>query len=195
MRKIALILTLSFLASSYLHAQKDKFTPGSKVPPFVIRTYTGDRLDMEEILETKDRLIIIFYQGSWSEYDRKYLKAIQERYEEIQQKNAEVVVITREKAAYVKKLVEEEGLTFPICMDNDWYVMSSYQVAYKMSARNLPDKYKEYSGYNYRHTGSKDDIVPIPATYIVDQKRKVIWNYFEHDFRRRPKVEDVMNNL
>ncbi|MCB0481984.1 MAG: redoxin domain-containing protein [Flavobacteriales bacterium] len=176
-------------------AQKQKLKVGKKAPSFELKNQTGELISLEKLLEEKESLVVMFYIGSWNKYDKDYLADLQSVYPQIQNKNAELVAITRETSHFISQAISEGGLEFPICMDNEWYVISAYGCANKISSGYLPQKHKEFSKMNATHTGSKDDVIPVPATFIIGKDGKVKWTHFDPDYRQRPKVEDVLENL
>jgi len=187
------IIILLFSVNTF--AQKPKLKVGKKAPSFELNTDKDSQFDLNKTLESGKKVVVVFYQGSWNPYDLKYIKKIQEAKAEIEAKNAVVVLISREKFKFIEKLKSEEGINLINCTDPDWYTMSAYGVIYKLSIRNLPDKYKSYSTANYNHTGSKDDMVPVPATFVIGADQKITYMHFDWDYRQHPEVSEILNSL
>jgi peroxiredoxin len=182
---------LSFTA---LKSQKLKLKVGKKVPGFTLETNTKDQFSLAESLSEGRQIVLVFYQGRWNSYDMKYLSKLQEIKAQVEEKGATIVLVTRETHAYSKHL-KDEGIDLLVCQDPDWYIMSNYGVVYKLSKGNLPDKYKSYSSSNYKHTGSKDDMVPVPATFVIGTDQKVKYVHFDLDYRQHPPVSEILNAL
>lgn len=194
--KLSLLLLIPALLLAFgAQAQKNKFKAGKKAPAFDLKDSEGNSQKLDDLLKTNDNVVLLFYMGSWNKYDVEYLKAVNEKYDAFKSKNTEVLAITREKASYANQTKAQDGIQFPILMDNDWYIISQYELANKISKGYLPSKYREFSKYNATHTGSKDDVIPIPATYVIGKDGKVKWNHFDIDYRQRPAVADILNNL
>ena len=174
---------------------EEKIPELKKAPIFELQTAKDNQFELSKILESGKKVILVFYQGSWNPYDLKYIKKLQEAKSDLEAKNAVVVLVTREKFNFIEKLKSEEGIDFVICNDPDWYTMSNYGVAYKLSKGNLPSKYKTYSTSNYNHTGSKDNMVPVPATFVIGTDQKIIYMHFDWDYRQHPEVSEILNSL
>ncbi|MBD80046.1 MAG: hypothetical protein CL840_14130 [Crocinitomicaceae bacterium] len=190
---IAMLAVMAITVSAY--GQKPKLKVGKKAPAFDLPNSEKTSFDLKKTLDEGKNVVLVFYQGKWNPYDVKYLKKLQEAKEQIEGKNAVIVLITREKFSYVDQLRAEEGIDLMICNDSDWYIMSAYGVAYKMSKGNLPDKYKSYSASNAKHTGSKDDMVPVPATFVIGTDLKIKYMHFDWDYRQHPPVSEIINSL
>ena len=187
------ILTILFSISSY--SQKPKLKVGKKAPLFELQTSKESQFELNKILKSGKKVVLVFYQGSWNPYDVKYLKKLQAAKDEIESKNGVLVFVTREKFSYINKLKTKENIDLLFCNDADWYVMSMYGLAYKLSKGNLPTKFKFYSYANATHTGSKDDMVPIPATFVIGLDQKIIYMHYDSDYRQHPEVSEIINSL
>jgi peroxiredoxin len=47
------------------------------------------------------------------------------------------------------------------------------------------------------NNGQKADAVylPIPAVYIINKQGEITYRYFESDYRKRPYVKEILENL
>ena len=192
--KVGFIFLALFISFS-LFAQKNKMKEGKKAPTFQLMDCNNQSVSLEELLDKNESVVVFFYIGSWLKYDVAYLESIQSIYKDMKSKNSEVVAITRESAGYIQQVVALKELAYPVVMDDDWYTIGSYGVSNKISQGYVPSKYEEFSKMNALHTGKKDKIIPIPATYIIGKDGKVKWSHFDIDYRRRPTTEDILNNL
>lgn len=188
----ALVIVLFSLTS---FSQKPKLKVGKKAPLFELETSKTSQFSLQEVLDNGNKVVLVFYQGSWNPYDLKYLKKLQEAKSGMESKNAILVLVTREKFKFIEELKSEEDFDMIICSDPEWYTMSAYGVAYKLSKNNAPSKYKTCSTANYNHTGSKDDMVPVPATFVIDVDQKISFMHFDWDYRQHPEVSEILNSL
>jgi hypothetical protein len=39
------------------------------------------------------------------------------------------------------------------------------------------------------------ELLPIPASFLINQQGEVIWRHFEHDYKKRSSVADILNAL
>jgi peroxiredoxin len=195
MKKIALLIIASVLFLNPTFAQKPKLKVGKNAPSFDLPTFGGENKTLEGILAEKDYVLVHFFIGSWHSYDKAYRMKLQEIYPQLQAKNVEILAITRELPVFLKSLHNEIKFDYPIGLDTDWYTMSNYGVAVKITKNYVPLKHKEYSALNAKHIGSKDDMIPVPATFLINKEGKIIWMHYNPDYRRRPDLNKILEQL
>ena len=195
MKKVLWILIAALVLSMSGLAQKSKLKVGKKAPDFEVGTLDEKKVSLESLLETNDFVVVHFFIGSWFKYDPTYLTKLNEIYPNLKDKKTEVVAITRGKPIFLKPMMEEKNIGYKIGLDSDWYVMSTYGVAVKITPNYVPLKHKEYSASNAKHTGSKDGMIPIPATYLINKEGRIVWMHFDPDYRQRPDVNEILNNI
>ncbi len=195
MKNNAVLIIAFALFLNPIFAQKSKLKVGKNAPSFDLSTFKGENKTLEGLLTEKDYVLIHFFIGSWHSYDKAYLSKLQEIYPQLQAKNAEIFAITRERPVFLKSLQNEIKFDYPIGIDTDWYTMSNYGVAVKITKNYVPQKHKEYSVLNAKHTGSKDNMIPVPATFLINKEGKIIWMHYELDYRRRPDVKKILEQL
>lgn len=196
MKNVAFIIAVvSLIGINPIFGQKSKLKVGKKAPSFDLPTLEGENIALDNLLIEKDYVLVHFFIGSWHSYDKKYLADLQTIYADFQAKNGEIIAITGDRAVFLKSLQSEIQFEFPIGLDPDLQTMSSYSVVTKITSNYVPLKHKEYSALNEKHTGSKDDMIPIPATYLINKAGKIVWFHFDQDYRRRPDVNTILEQL
>jgi peroxiredoxin len=56
--------------------------------------------------------------------------------------------------------------------------------------------YNTALGANLKSAHSDDSQqLPIPATYIVNTDRTIVWRHFDPDYKKRASVEDIVAHL
>lgn len=188
------LLPLVAIVSLAFAGNAQKLKVGKKAPDFNLKTNQKTDFSLKQELASGKQVVLVFYQGKWNPSDTKYLKKLQEAKEQFEAKNTVVVLVTRESNTYSKKL-KAEGIEFTVCRDLELMMMDSYGVIYKLSKKNLPDKYKSYSMENARHTGVKDDLVPVPATFVIGTDQKIKFIHFDYDYRQHPAISEILNTL
>ncbi len=182
-----------FVGICGLQAQKSKLKVGKKAPGFEITTLEGNTVTLEKLLENNKYVLVHFFIGSWHKYDTAYLADLQSIYPKLFFNETQVIAITREKPVYLNQLKESLAIDYIIGLDPDWITMSQYGVATRITPNYVPLKHNEFKSLNYKHTGSKDAMIPIPATYLIGQDGRVVWLHFDPDYRRRPDVNEILN--
>lgn len=83
---------------------------------------------------------------------------------------------------------------FKIIHDKDLTIMNRYHVAFKLEESMLK-KYKAYGIDVARSNGDNGPNLPVPATYIIGQDKKILYAFFDPDYKKRATVGKILQNL
>jgi peroxiredoxin len=186
-----LVVFLFFLSAANAQ-QPEGLAIGSDAPGFVLKDQSGNVFDLKETNKNKT-VILIFYRGQWCPYCSKQLKGLQDSLGSLVDKGAVVAAVTPEVAENVQKTVEKTKASFPILSDDGLKVMNAYKVAFAVSAETV-EQYKKYNIYFDKANGANGANLPVPALYII-KNGKIVWRYFDVDYRKRPTVETILQQL
>lgn len=191
---ITMIMTQGF-SQTYKDAGEAKgLAVGTKAPLFSAIDAERSTFILADELK-KGPVVVIFYRGHWCPVCNKHLGQIQDSLRLITEKGATVVAVSPEKPEYLEKMEEKTGAKFRLLYDEDYKISDAYDVTF------LPDKkqitlYNTMLNANLKETHSDDSQrLPIPATYIIDTKGKIVWRQFDSDYKNRSSVKDILNNL
>lgn len=144
--------------------------------------------------KSKDKtVILIFYRGQWCPYCSKQLKGLNDSMQLISEKGATVVAVTPEVPENVAKTIEKTKASFLILSDSGLKVMSDYKVAFAVDAETI-ERYKKYGIDFDKANGVNGANLPVPAVYII-KNGKIVWRYFDKDYRKRPSVNEIAAQL
>lgn len=166
----------------------------SKAPDFKATDQSGAEVTLKD-LRKKGPTVVVFYHGSWSPYCSRELKRFQDSLQLITDKGAQVVAITPEGSEGIAKTVEKTGATFPILYDSEVKIAKNYQVAYEVDDKTAA-RYKSFGNDLLAITGQKGKpYLPVPAVYVINREGSVTYRYFEWDYRKRPSVKEILDQL
>jgi peroxiredoxin len=195
MKKIFCLLVVIHLAY-FLAAQEapEGLFINSKAPDFKARDQNGIEVRLKDLLK-KGKVVLIFYRGHWCPYCSKYLKKLEDSLQLIKDKGATVVAITPELPENINKTVEKTSAGYSILYDEDLKIMKAYDVEFEVPENTLT---------RYRNSGIRIDenngwkngnFLPIPATYIIDKEANITYRFFQPDYKKRPSVKEILDNL
>ncbi len=117
---------------------------------------------------------------------------MQQVYSEIQSLGAQVFLIGPETRDNALKLMDKQHATIPLLYDLDGSIMEAYKIAFA-----IPDYLKP--GYQMvglpganPNTGWR---LPVPATFIVDQRGVIRGRYVNADYTYRMEPADILLTL
>lgn len=154
----------------------------------------GELINSNELL-AEGPVLLVFYRGNWCPYCRKHLSELQESLNEIRKAGASVVVVTPESEAAVGSMIEQTGAEFHIISDKGYRIMKDYGLDFKLSKETVPRYFNIVLNKTREANGNEDDILPIPATYLIGTDGKVRFAHYDEDYRNRSAISDILQAL
>ena len=193
MQKLLLFVIASFIVNG-VHAQ-DKpqgLNVNETAPPFSAMDQPGTMVSLNT-LQKKGPVVLLFYRGQWCPYCNKQLSAMHDSISFLSAKGATVVAVTPEKPENIQKTIEKTKAGFSVLFDDGLKIMKAYQVAFSVEA-SLIEKYKSYGIDFATVNGDNGATLPVPAVYII-KDGKIIYRYFDVNYKKRPSVRELLNQL
>jgi len=166
---------------------------GDKAPLINAVSSDGERILSDEILEEK-KIVLIFYRGKWCPICNKHLSNLVDALEPIYEK-AEIIVVGPETFKNAGKSLKKAGGGFILIPDTSLKILSDYDVLFNVNKQYLR-KVKLLRLTNIaRYNHQEDAILPIPATYIIDETGVITYKHFDYDFNKRASVREILENI
>ena len=168
---ILLITLFSFNTSNYAQPYPKGLNKGENAPLFDGKDSKGNAISLKALL-TKGDVVLIFYRGQWCPYCNKQLSNL----------NDSLSLIAKTKAS------------FPVIADENLRIMKMYQVDFAVD-QPTQDRYKKFGIDFSQANGTNGANLPVPATYVIDKNGKIKYVFFNPDYRLRPSVKDILEQL
>ena len=189
-------LLLGIIFSFFVEAQEkpEGLFINSKAPDFKATDQYGNEIRLKDVL--KDSLVVlIFYRGQWCPYCNKQLKKLEDSLQLIKDKRAKLIAVTPEKNEYISKTIEKTKASYSLLYDKEMKIMKAYAVAFEVDDRTV-SRYKNADIDLATANGQKDKVyLPVPAVYIINKEGTIVYRFFEADYKKRPFVKDILENL
>lgn len=194
MKKIILLFSV-FLFTTVSHAQEkpEGLFIGSKAPDFKAKDQDGNEVRLKDLLK-KGKVVLVFYRGYWCPYCNRELTRLQDSLSLITDKGAAVVAITPEKPENITKTIEKTKAGFPVLFDKGLKIMKSYDVEFEVE-ENVLARYRSGGIDIEKNNGENGKFLPVPAVFIIDKESTVTYRFFDADYRKRPTVAELIQNL
>jgi peroxiredoxin len=166
---------------------------GDAAPGIRATDQYGNTIQLKKLLK-KGKVVLIFYRGQWCPYCNKHLAKINDSLSLVSAKGATVITVTPETAANIKKTIEKTKASFTILEDKDMSIMKNYHVNFTLDSSTV-ERYKKYGIDLEKNNGSNGANLPVPATYIIGTNGKIKYVFFDADYKKRPSVKDILDNL
>ncbi|MGX1024114.1 peroxiredoxin [Psychroflexus sp. MBR-150] len=192
-----LILIMGLFANSQNNYRKAKEAKGLEVGA-TVENFKAESLD--ETFELYKALkngpvVIVFYRGHWCPICNQHLSELEKELEKITEAGAQLVAISPEKPDKLQLTQEKTKASYTLLYDKDYKIADMFDVKFRPDAATRT-AYNTMLNADLKNAHSDDSQqLPIPATYIIDTDRKVVWRHFDPNYKNRSKVEDIVNNI
>lgn len=166
---------------------------GDRAPRFTLPDLGGHPVDLATMLAVGP-VIVSFFRGGWCPYCVLELRAYQEEAERLIASDVGLLAITPQLPDLAARPVEEHGFGFPVLYDGGNRVARSFGIVHTVAADVLAI-YRERGIDLERHhgTGTREDELPLPATFVIDRRGIVRFAFASADYTERAEPNDVID--
>lgn len=189
---LTFLLLVAFFMVAGQEAPEGLFI-NSKAPDFKATDQNGAEVRLKDLLK-KGKVVLVFYRGNWCPYCNRQLKRLEDSLQLIKDKGATLIAVTPEKPEGVDKTIEKTKAEYSILYDEGLKIMKAYEVEF-IVPENTITRYRN-SGIDLEKINGKDwNYLPVPAVYVIDKEANITYRFFNSDYKKRPTVQEILNNL
>ena len=189
-------LSLNLNAQDYNNVDEvDGLAVGDQIDHFNVSILGAGKLSSDELLNENKFLVIVFYRGQWCPVCNKHLSHLNENFAAIKNLNAQLLAISPEKPDFQAETQAKTGAKFLLGYDENYQLAKAFDVLYQpdKTKRNL---YNAALGAKLKKAHSDESQrLPVPATFILNKKREVIWRQFSRNYKNRSSVKEIIKAL
>jgi peroxiredoxin len=185
-------LLLVFFIAGAQEAPEGLFI-ASKAPDFRAKDQHGTEIRLKDLLK-QGKVVLVFYRGQWCPYCNKELSRLQDSLQLIKDKGATLVAVSPELPENVSKTVEKTKAEYSILYDEGLKIMKAYDVEFELPENTLT-RYRNAGLDIEKNNGANGKYLPVPAIFIIDKESTITYRFFEPDYKKRPSVLELLNNL
>ncbi len=164
-----------------------------QAPDFVLPDARGKISSLSGTLRSGPA-VVTFYRGGWCPYCDIHLRAYQAALPAISALGARLVAISPQLPDGSLSTAQTNELTFDVLSDVGNTVARRFGLAYALPEElraALRSNNKALPGIN----GDESWELPVPATYVIDQDRRVVLAAIDVDYRNRLDPEAILASL
>ncbi|MCK5856425.1 MAG: AhpC/TSA family protein [Bacteroidales bacterium] len=167
---------------------------GQSAPMFQALSMDSSMFNLKASLQ-HGPVVIIFYRGFWCPVCNKHLSGIQDSLKMLEDIGVKVIAISPEKPKYLDRMAEKSGAQFALLYDEGYKIAKAFDVLY-MPTKGQLFSYNAFLGAKLKktHTDNSQQL-PIPATFIINQKGEIIWRQFDTDYHNRSSIKAMLDFL
>src|SRR5229473_2596027 len=167
---------------------------GEQAPDFTLPDALGQSVTLSALLK-QGPFVVAFYRGEWCPYFNVQLRAYQRILPQIQELGACLWRARHKTADHTLSKVEKQQLAFPVLSDRGNTVARRYRLVF-----NVPDTtrfiYQQKFGIHLpAFNGDESWELPIPGTFLLDQRGKVRLAFVDVDYTHRLEPSTLLEGL
>lgn len=140
---------------------------------------------------TKAPVVIKFFRGSWCPYCMIELKEYKELINRFKQTGCELIVLSPDTKLENKKTKDKLNLPFELHSDKDNHIAKKFGIAFGLS-QELQGIYTKFGINLQNNQGNSNNELPLPGTYVVNQRGKITYTFIDADYTKRADPLDVI---
>lgn len=156
---------------------------GELAPDFTLTNAVGKEIHLSEKLK-QGAALLTFYRGGWCPYCNLELRAYQQVLPQSRELGASLIAVSPQTPDASLSTAEKNHLEFDVLSDVGSCIAQAYGIAF-----TLPDELKAlYTqlGHALPDTNGTDDwMLPVPATFVIDQNHRIVLAHIDVDYRNR----------
>lgn len=172
------------------HLAENALQVGDQIPRFNLPNALGKSIAVADILE-ESALLISFYRGAWCPYCNLELRALQNALPEFKAKNVQLVAISPQDPDHSLSLQEKHQLNFEVLSDANNEIARQFGLVFQLP-RDLRSIYNDFNIDVPGHNGEQSYELPMPATYLVNQKGEIVYAFVDEQYAIRADVADIL---
>jgi peroxiredoxin len=166
---------------------------GEPLPPFHLPDEAGRIVSLDALL-SKGPVAVTFHRGHWCPYCRLNTNALAQAQKEVERDGSQIVAIMPDRQQFAEEFKNESNARFPVLTDMDNGYALSLNLVFWVGMEM--ERMISAAGWDIpSYQGNTSWMLPIPATFVVDQDRRVKARFVDPDYRKRMAVENMLAAL
>jgi peroxiredoxin len=166
---------------------------GAKAPSFELQDHDGKMVSSSALL-AETRLVLCFIRGRWCPFCVGQMEAMNLIVPEIQQAGASLVAISPQTVKQSFFMHDQHKLRLSLLSDAGNQVARQLGLSYRVPEFQAAIYRRAFVNLPFTN-GDESWELPIPATYILDRDRTVLYASADEDYTERPDPADIVNAL
>ena len=164
---------------------------GDLAPDVTLPDAHGRRVRLSDMWR-QGPLVLVFYRGGWCGYCNLQLRAWQQRSDELARLGATLLAISPQTPDHSMDTAQDNQLAFTVLSDSDLEAANGFELAF-----TLPPELVSFYGSVGTDipvlNGNGLWVLPIPATYVIDEEGRIRFAHIEEDIRQRAEPGDAIH--
>ena len=174
-------------------AAKNALNVGAKMPAFSLKDANGKIVESRDLLKGGN-LVVVFYRGASCPFCNLYLRNLQKNMPQIKAAGGNLVAVSVENPDNSLKVSRKNELDFTVLSDPNLTTARKFGIVYQMP-KETDELYKTRGLDVAKHNEMERAELPLSATYIINQKGKIVYAFLEPDYKKRAEPQTIIETL
>ncbi len=166
---------------------------GEKAAEFELPDHNGKIVSSANLL-AKGRLVISFIRGRWCPFCVGQMEAMNIALAQMARCGASFVAISPQTVKQSFFMHDQHKLCFPLLSDSGHKVTRQFGLTYHVNDQQQAVYRRAFVNLPFAN-GDETWELPIPATYILDHDRTVLYASANEDYTERPEPDEIVDIL
>ncbi len=167
---------------------------GDTIPDIeLINPENRSSISLKDLIK-HEYLVLNFYRGGWCPYCNLELRAYEQLREQFKAVSANIVSISAELPDRTISTATRNKLSHTVLTDHHAKLANAIGIDFQLNK----DLQREYANFGINLSelhGNEDNVLLVPAVFIIDKDMKIVWSHIEENYMIRAEPLDVMNEL
>jgi peroxiredoxin len=164
---------------------------GDIAPDITLPDALGKMVRLQDLWQSGP-LVLVFYRGGWCPYCNLELRAWQREIADLTAIGASLAAVSPQTPDNSLSTAEKNALAFPVLSDSSLKAAEAFRIAFTLPPE-LIDLYTTFGNDLPVLNGNGKWVLPIPATYLIDQRGRITLAHVDADYRVRIEPSAVMS--
>lgn len=167
---------------------------GDIAPAFMLPDDKGNIISSHTLLE-KGPLIISFFRGDWCVFCSLELRALQRSLVDFQKLGASLVGISPQSVSYSHMAADKRNVQYQVLSDEGNKIADNYGLMFSMPNQMI-NAFNTFGLDLNTINGTPSSVdVPVPATFVLDAKGRVVYRFVDADYTKRAEPAAIIASL
>ena len=168
-------------------------TVGATIPAFELADQNGKAISSSGLL-AEGKLVICFIRGRWCPFCVGQMEAMNSHVPQIESARASLVAISPQTVKQSYFMHDQHKLRFPLLSDVHNQVARQFGLTYRVPPPQEAVYRRAFVNLPFTN-GDESWELPIPGTFVVDQRGTIVYASANEDYNERPEPADIIRFL
>ena len=166
---------------------------GQQIPDIALSDIDGKTVTLRALAAEKP-IVLVFYRGGWCPYCSRQLSQLRAVEAPLLEIGYRIVAVSPDTPRHLRETADRGELRYTLLSDEALTAARKFGLAYKAKPEDFGSKafhqaWRKRQGYG---ASQQEDMLPVPAVYLVSKRGRVVYQYVNIDFRVRLSGEVLL---